>query len=104
MKLNATTEMLPLSDPNIGGMHPFAPVEQAQGYTAMISALSKNLATITDMDDVSLQPNSGAQGEFAGLRVIKRYHASQGRGGEKRNVCLIPVSAHGRHEGGATQV
>lgn len=101
MKLNATTEMLPLSDPNMSSIHPFAPLNQAQGYTAMISALSKNLATITDMDDVSLQPNSGAQGEFAGLRVIKRYHASQGPDGEKRNVCLIPVSAHGTNPASA---
>ncbi|KAK0390041.1 hypothetical protein NLU13_3614 [Sarocladium strictum] len=101
MKLNATTEMLPLSDPNMVNIHPFAPLDQAQGYAAMIYALSKNLAIITDMDDVSLQPNSGAQGEFAGLRVIKRYHASQGPEGEKRNVCLIPVSAHGTNPASA---
>lgn len=100
MKLNATTEMLPLSDPALANLHPFAPVEQASGYQALISSLSKNLSTITGMDDTSLQPNSGAQGEFAGLRVIKRYHEAK-EGGERRTVCLIPVSAHGTNPASA---
>ncbi|RSL86331.1 hypothetical protein CEP51_002848 [Fusarium floridanum] len=100
MKLNATTEMLPVSDPGISNMHPFAPVEQASGYQALISSLSKNLSEITGMDATTLQPNSGAQGEFAGLRVIKRYHEAK-EGGEKRTVCLIPVSAHGTNPASA---
>ncbi|KAM5367244.1 hypothetical protein ACJZ2D_010077 [Fusarium nematophilum] len=100
MKLNATTEMLPVSDPGISNLHPFAPVEQAQGYQALISSLSKNLSTITGMDATSLQPNSGAQGEFAGLRVIKRFHEAK-EGGDKRTVCLIPVSAHGTNPASA---
>ncbi|KAF4983906.1 hypothetical protein FZEAL_783 [Fusarium zealandicum] len=99
MKLNATTEMLPISDPAIANLHPFAPVEQASGYQALISSLSKNLSTITGMDATTLQPNSGAQGEFAGLRTIKRYHEE--REGEKRSVCLIPVSAHGTNPASA---
>ncbi|KAF7561254.1 hypothetical protein G7046_g2866 [Stylonectria norvegica] len=100
MKLNATTEMLPVSDPNLSNIHPFAPVEQASGYQALIASLSKNLATVTGMDEVSLQPNSGAQGEFAGLRVIDRYHSSTNKGA-KRNICLIPVSAHGTNPASA---
>ncbi|CAM1502353.1 Fc.00g043370.m01.CDS01 [Cosmosporella sp. VM-42] len=100
MKLNATTEMLALSDPNMANIHPFAPVEQASGYQALISSLAKNLATVTGMDETSLQPNSGAQGEFAGLRVIKKYHLSK-EGGDRRKVCLIPVSAHGTNPASA---
>lgn len=100
MKLNATTEMLPVSQPGFSNVHPFAPVEQTPGYQTMISTLNANLATVTGMDAVSLQPNSGAQGEFAGLRVIQRFHAGR-PGGEKRNVCLIPVSAHGTNPASA---
>lgn len=100
MKLNATTEMLSLSDPGISNIHPFAPVEQASGYKSLITSLGKNLSTITGMDEVSLQPNSGAQGEFAGLRVIKKYLESK-EGGERRKICLIPVSAHGTNPASA---
>lgn len=100
MKLNATTEMLSVTDPGISNMHPFAPIEQASGYKALVTSLGKNLATITGMDAVSLQPNSGAQGEFAGLRVIKAYHESR-EGDEKRTICLIPVSAHGTNPASA---
>ncbi|KAH7157777.1 glycine cleavage system P-protein-domain-containing protein [Dactylonectria estremocensis] len=100
MKLNATTEMLAVSDPSMSNLHPFAPVEQASGYKALITSLGKNLSTITGMDEVSLQPNSGAQGEFAGLRVIKKYLESQ-EGGERRKICLIPVSAHGTNPASA---
>ncbi|KAM0205283.1 hypothetical protein ACHAQI_009390 [Fusarium lateritium] len=99
MKLNATTEMLPVSDPGINNIHPFAPVEQASGYQALISSLAKNLSEITGMDATTLQPNSGAQGEFAGLRCIKAYH--EARSGDKRKVCLIPVSAHGTNPASA---
>ncbi|KAI5464829.1 glycine cleavage system P-protein-domain-containing protein [Mariannaea sp. PMI_226] len=100
MKLNATTEMLAVTDPGIANIHPFAPIEQASGYKAMVESLGKNLSTITGMDEVSLQPNSGAQGEFAGLRVIKRYLEAQ-EGGAKRSICLIPVSAHGTNPASA---
>ncbi|KAH6894202.1 glycine cleavage system P-protein-domain-containing protein [Thelonectria olida] len=100
MKLNATTEMLAVTDPGISNIHPFAPIEQASGYKALVQSLGKNLSTITGMDEVSLQPNSGAQGEFAGLRVIKRYHESK-EGGERRTICLIPVSAHGTNPASA---
>jgi glycine dehydrogenase len=103
MKLNATTEMLPISHPGFSNVHPFAPVDQTPGYQALISSLGRNLATITGFDQVSLQPNSGAQGEFAGLRVIKKYHESRGEG-EKRNICLIPVSAHGTNPASAAMV
>ncbi|KAJ9150457.1 Glycine cleavage system P protein [Pleurostoma richardsiae] len=100
MKLNATTEMLPLSNPGFANIHPFAPVDQAPGYQVLIRSLSKNLAAVTGMDDVSLQPNSGAQGEFAGLRVIRKYHAGRD-GDDRRKVCLIPVSAHGTNPASA---
>jgi glycine dehydrogenase len=102
MKLNATTEMLPVSHPGFSNIHPFAPVEQAPGYQAMLASLQKNLSTITGFDEVSLQPNSGAQGEFAGLRTIKAYHES--RGEANRNICLIPVSAHGTNPASAAMV
>jgi glycine cleavage system P protein (glycine dehydrogenase) len=93
MKLNATAEMLPLTWPQLGKLHPFAPAEQAQGYARLFSELEGWLAEITGMDAVSLQPNAGAQGEYAGLLVIRAYHRS--RGDEGRQVCLIPTSAHG---------
>jgi len=100
MKLNATTEMLPVTDPNWAPIHPFAPLSHAEGYTALIRSLSDMLVQITGMDDISLQPNSGAQGEFAGLRVIKKYQESQ-KDGKKRDICLIPVSAHGTNPASA---
>lgn len=100
MKLNATTEMLPVTDPNWAGIHPLAPVSHAKGYTELIDSLSDMLVQITGMDDISLQPNSGAQGEFAGLRVIKKYQESRADG-KQRNICLIPVSAHGTNPASA---
>ena len=99
MKLNATTEMVPVSWPEFSSIHPFVPLDQATGYLEMIAELEHNLADITGFDDVSLQPNSGAQGEFAGLRVIRKYHESQP--GKKRDICLIPVSAHGTNPASA---
>ncbi|PKS06220.1 hypothetical protein jhhlp_006966 [Lomentospora prolificans] len=100
MKLNATTEMQPISHPGFSNIHPFAPVDQVPGYQTLITSLATNLATVTGMDSVSLQPNSGAQGEFAGLRVIQRYHKMK-EGSSKRNICLIPVSAHGTNPASA---
>ena len=93
MKLNATSEMIPVTWPEFGGMHPFAPREQAVGYLEMIASLTEWLKTVTGFDAICMQPNSGAQGEYAGLVAIARYHAS--RGEAHRNVCLIPKSAHG---------
>jgi glycine dehydrogenase len=93
MKLNATSEMIPVTWPEFGGMHPFAPRDQAAGYLEMIDGLTEWLKTVTGFDAICMQPNSGAQGEYAGLVAIDRYHAS--RGEEHRNVCLIPKSAHG---------
>jgi glycine dehydrogenase len=93
MKLNATAEMLPLTWPALGKLHPFAPAEQAEGYARLFGELEGWLAEITGMDAVSLQPNAGAQGEYAGLLVIRAYHRSSGGAG--RQVCLIPTSAHG---------
>lgn len=99
MKLNATTEMIPVTWPELGNIHPFAPDNQTEGYQIMLKELRRDLAEITGFDDVSLQPNSGAQGEYAGLRTIRAYH--EGRGDSKRNVCLIPVSAHGTNPASA---
>ena len=93
MKLNATSEMIPVTWPEFGGIHPFAPREQAVGYLEMIAGLTEWLKTVTGFDAICMQPNSGAQGEYAGLVAIARYHAS--RGEAHRNVCLIPKSAHG---------
>ena len=93
MKLNAAAEMMPVSWPAFGSLHPFAPAEQAAGYARMIGELSSWLATITGFDEIFIQPNSGAQGEYAGLVAIRRYQAAQGQG--RRDVCLIPTSAHG---------
>lgn len=93
MKLNAASEMLPLSQTNWGNIHPFAPLEQAQGYHHMLRELADDLTTITGFAATSLQPNSGAQGEYAGLMVIRAYHSS--RGDDHRNICIIPASAHG---------
>lgn len=99
MKLNAAAEMLPLSDPMWGNMHPFVPVEQAEGYQLVLKKLEKQLTEITGFAATSLQPNSGAQGEFAGLMVIRAYHES--RGEAHRNICLIPASAHGTNPASA---
>lgn len=99
MKLNAASEMLPLSDPQWGGIHPFVPVSQAQGYQEMLKRLEDQLTEITGFAATSLQPNSGAQGEYAGLMVIKAYHES--RGDHHRNICLIPSSAHGTNPASA---
>ena len=99
MKLNATTEMMPLTWAEFGSLHPFAPREQAKGYQELFARLEKWLADITGYDAVSLQPNSGAQGEYAGLLAIRGYHAS--RGESHRSVCLIPSSAHGTNPASA---
>jgi glycine dehydrogenase len=99
MKLNAAAEMLPLSDPQWGNMHPFVPVEQAEGYQIMLKKLEDQLTEITGFAGTSLQPNSGAQGEYAGLMVIRAYHES--RGESHRNICLIPSSAHGTNPASA---
>ncbi|MDG2303163.1 MAG: aminomethyl-transferring glycine dehydrogenase [Candidatus Binatia bacterium] len=93
MKLNATSEMLPVTWPEFGGIHPYAPKEQTLGYTEMLGQLEAWLGAITGLPAVSLQPNAGSQGEYAGLLAIARYHRSRGDTG--RDVCLIPVSAHG---------
>ena len=99
MKLNATSEMLPVTWPQFGSLHPFAPHEQTQGYDALIGELELMLAVVTGYDAVSLQPNAGSQGEYAGLLMIDAYHAS--RGEAHRNVCLIPSSAHGTNPASA---
>jgi glycine dehydrogenase len=93
MKLNATAEMMPITDAWWNGLHPFAPTSQAKGYAQIFSEMERALAAITGLPAVSLQPNAGAQGEYAGLLVIKRHHQARGQG--HRNVCLIPSSAHG---------
>ncbi|WP_133105317.1 aminomethyl-transferring glycine dehydrogenase [Psychrobacter sp. S4(2024)] len=93
MKLNATSEMLPITWPEFANVHPFAPRDQVTGYVAMIDSLQEQLKAITGFDDVSMQPNSGASGEYAGLLAIRRYHESLGE--TDRDVCLIPMSAHG---------
>lgn len=100
MKLNATTEMVPVTWPEFSSIHPFAPSDQSRGYKQLIDELEKDLAEITGFDAVSLQPNSGAQGEFAGLRVIRKYQEQQP--GKKRDICLIPISAHGTNPASAT--
>jgi glycine dehydrogenase len=99
MKLNATTEMLPVSWPEFAALHPFAPAEQAQGYRELLDDLERMLAECTGYDAVSMQPNAGSQGEYAGLLAIKRYHES--RGDTARDVCLIPASAHGTNPASA---
>ncbi|MCL9773737.1 aminomethyl-transferring glycine dehydrogenase [Vibrio methylphosphonaticus] len=102
MKLNAAAEMIPVTWPEFGSIHPFAPLEQAAGYTALAQDLKEKLCEITGYDDFSLQPNSGASGEYAGLIAIQRYHQSRGEG--HRNVCLIPSSAHGTNPATASMV
>ena len=99
MKLNATAEMFPVTWPEFGKLHPFAPREQAAGYTAMFEELERDLGEITGFAGVSLQPNAGSQGEYAGLLVIERYH--QSRGDVHRKICLIPQSAHGTNPASA---
>lgn len=102
MKLNATSEMLPVTWPEFADIHPFAPREQTEGYAEMIAELEAWLADITGYDAVSMQPNSGAQGEYAGLLVIRKYHEARGEG--HRNVCLIPSSAHGTNPASAAMM
>ena len=99
MKLNAATEMQALSWPEFADLHPFVPVNQCQGYLAMIDDLAKKLAIVTGYDEVSFQPNAGSQGEYAGLLAIKGYLASTGQ--SHRNICLIPESAHGTNPASA---
>lgn len=102
MKLNATAEMIPLTWPAFGHLHPFAPRDQALGYQALFARLEQWLCDITGYDAISLQPNSGAQGEYAGLLAIRGYHAA--RGEPDRKVCLIPSSAHGTNPASASMV
>ena len=99
MKLNATTEMIPLTWPEFSNIHPFSPIDQVSGYTEMISDLAAKLCAITGFDAISMQPNSGAQGEYAGLLAIRAYHRHRGHG--HRNVCMIPSSAHGTNPASA---
>ena len=99
MKLNATVEMLPVTWPEFANIHPFSPEEETQGYRAMIAQLEAMLVAVTGYDAVSLQPNAGSQGEFAGLLAIRAYHRS--RGDDQRTVCLIPSSAHGTNAASA---
>ncbi len=100
MKLNATAEMLPITWPEFAEIHPFAPADQALGYAELIKDLSHKLCQITGYDAFSMQPNSGAQGEYAGLLAIRAYHKSRGEG--RRDVCLIPASAHGTNPASAS--
>ncbi|MEU8489071.1 aminomethyl-transferring glycine dehydrogenase [Streptomyces sp. NPDC048641] len=99
MKLNATTEMEPVTWPEFGQLHPFAPAEQAQGYLTLIRELEERLAEVTGYDNVSLQPNAGSQGELAGLLAVRGYHRANGD--DQRTVCLIPSSAHGTNAASA---
>ncbi|XP_033337862.2 glycine dehydrogenase (decarboxylating), mitochondrial [Megalopta genalis] len=99
MKLNSTTEMMPCSLPGFTDIHPFVPVEQAKGYQELFAELERDLCAITGYDNISFQPNSGAQGEYAGLRAIQCYHES--RQDKHRQVCLIPISAHGTNPASA---
>ncbi|WP_188151854.1 aminomethyl-transferring glycine dehydrogenase [Teredinibacter waterburyi] len=102
MKLNATAEMIPVTWPEFGNLHPFAPIEQAQGYAELFEQLQTMLKACTGYDAISLQPNSGSQGEYAGLVAIKKYFES--RGENQRNICLIPQSAHGTNPASAQMV
>ena len=99
MKLNAAAEMMPLSWPEVSGLHPFVPAEQSEGWRALFDELEEWLAECTGFAAASLQPNAGSQGEYAGLLAIRRYHESRGEGG--RDVCLIPTSAHGTNPASA---
>ncbi len=102
MKLNATAEMIPVTWPEFANIHPFAPAEQAEGYRELITTLEAMIVECTGYDAVSLQPNSGAQGEYAGLLAIRGYHRARGEG--HRNICLIPESAHGTNPASAQMV
>lgn len=99
MKLNGTTEMELITHPGFSNQHPFSPADQNKGYAKLIAEVEDQLAAITGMDAVSIQPNSGAQGEFAGLRAIRKFHEKNR--GKKRDICLIPVSAHGTNPASA---
>jgi glycine dehydrogenase len=99
MKLNATSEMEPITWPEFADIHPFAPLDQAQGYMRLIAELEEWLLACTGYDAISLQPNAGSQGEFAGLLAIRRYHEAMGQG--RRDICLIPSSAHGTNAASA---
>lgn len=99
MKLNAASEMIPVTWPTVGALHPFAPTEQTQGYMQMFDEMVADLADITGFHTVSLQPNAGSQGEYLGLKVIAAYHKDRGEG--HRDICLIPVSAHGTNPASA---
>ena len=99
MKLNATTEMIALTWPEFAKIHPFAPAEQTEGYKQLFTELEKDLEIITGFDAISLQPNSGAQGEYSGLMVIREYHKNNGD--DNRNVAIIPSSAHGTNPASA---
>ncbi|MEL7216372.1 MAG: aminomethyl-transferring glycine dehydrogenase, partial [Pseudomonadota bacterium] len=102
MKLNATAEMMPVTWRGFGRIHPFAPLDQQQGYADLVADLSEKLCAVTGYDAISMQPNSGAQGEYAGLLTIRRYHLA--RGDAQRNICLIPTSAHGTNPASAQMV
>jgi glycine dehydrogenase len=102
MKLNATSEMIPVTWPEFSNIHPFAPEDQTVGYREMIGQLEEMLCAVTGYAAVSLQPNAGSQGEYAGLLVIQKYHQSRGEG--HRNICLIPSSAHGTNPASASMV
>ena len=102
MKLNATSEMIPVTWRGFSQLHPFAPLEQTQGYQQLFEELEEMLSEITGFDAVSLQPNAGSQGEYAGLMAIRRYHDN--RGDQSRDICLIPVSAHGTNPASAVMV
>lgn len=99
MKLNATAEMIPITWPEFANIHPFAPIDQVSGYQQMISELEQMLIATTGYDNISMQPNAGSQGEYAGLLAIKKYH--QSRGNNERDICLIPSSAHGTNPASA---
>lgn len=99
MKLNSTTEMMPCSLSHFTDIHPFAPLSQSRGYFQLFRELAKDLCEITGYDRISFQPNSGAQGEYAGLRAIQGYHMARNEG--HRDICLIPVSAHGTNPASA---
>ena len=100
MKLNAAVEMLPITWPEFGGLHPFVPLSQAEGYQQMIRETEEMLCKVTGFSGCSLQPNSGAAGEYTGLMVIRQYHIAHGQG--HRNVILIPASAHGTNPASST--
>ena len=102
MKLNAASEMIPISWPEFSDPHPFSPLDQVSGYQKMIAELAHMLAQITGFDSISMQPNSGAQGEFAGLLAIKKYLQSIGQ--PERKICLIPTSAHGTNPASAQMI